>query len=118
MVGPLDLVLDQHPGTRTNVLAQNVRAERTNRLLLRFQLEFYSENLAEYGEIFFAREPRGEITRLAAPDVAQFDTGEPAKSPIVHFAVSVSRARVLVDPKGPRDSTGPYQDRGCRRDSR
>ena len=105
MVGPLELVLDQHPGARPNVLAQDVRAKRSDRPFLRLQLELYTEDLAKNGQVLFAREPRGEITRLAVPDVAELDAGKPAKGPIIRVAAAVSCATLVTKPERPGDIT-------------
>ena len=107
MVGPLELVLDQDPSARTNLLAQDVRAKRSYCLLLRLQLEVDSEYLAQDGQIFFPCEPRGEITGLTAPDVAELHRSKPAESPVVHVAVPFPCEASVIEREHRRDVTKP-----------
>ena len=70
------LVLDQHPGVRADVLAQDIRAERTDGLLLRLEFQVNSQGLGKNGEVFLARKPGREVGGLADPDLAQIDADE------------------------------------------
>jgi hypothetical protein len=57
MVCPFQLVFDQHPAIGPNVLAENVGAKRTDRTLLRFQLQIDPKRVAEDVEVFLAGKP-------------------------------------------------------------
>jgi len=64
MVCPFQLVFDQHPAIGPDVLAENVSAKRTNRTLLRFELQIDPKRFAEDVEVFLSGEPGREVRRL------------------------------------------------------
>ena len=76
VIRALKLVLDEHPSTGSDVLAQDVGPKWSNGLLLCFQFEINAERFAQYRQVFFSRQPRGEVTGLARPDIPEIDTGQ------------------------------------------
>src|SRR5262249_6453469 len=88
MVGSFQLVLDQHPTIRPDVLAENVSTERPDRALLRLQLQINPERFAKDVEVLLSGKPGREIRRLRYPNVAKLDPFEATKILDSHFAVS------------------------------
>ena len=69
-----------------------IRAKRPDGLFLRLQFQVEPESLGENLEILLARQPGGEVTRLARPDIAQIYTGESGEGAAGH---SVSSCRQI-----------------------
>lgn len=84
MVGPFQLVLDQHPVAGRNVAAEDVRPERPHGLLAGLQLELEAERLAQHGEVLRLRQPRREARGFAGPDGPEIVALEPSQCKCSH----------------------------------
>jgi len=79
VVGLLQLVFDQHPVVVRGVLAQHVGAEGPHVPFLRLHFQLEPDGLPEQGDVFLARQPRGEIARLVRPYFPQGNPLQPAQ---------------------------------------
>jgi hypothetical protein len=64
VIRPLQLIFDEDPTIGTDVFAKNVGAERTDRALLRFQLQIDPKGIAEDVEVLLAGKPGREVRRF------------------------------------------------------
>jgi len=96
MVGAFELVLDEHPGVRRRVFAEQVGPEWSDVLLLCLELQLDADGFPDEREVLVPGEPRREVPRLAELDIPEVD---PLKASQAHFvdheAFSVSRTRIL-----------------------
>ena len=73
MVRSLKLIFDQDPVIIVDVLAQDVRSERPNALLLGFKLQLHSNSIRKNGEVVWTSQPGGEVSCFTHPYVPQLD---------------------------------------------
>ena len=87
VIGALQLVLDQDPTIGTDVLAKQVRSERTNGPFLSLQFKVDIERFCQHGHVLRPRKPWRKAGGLADPNVAEVNTLEASQWLIGHALV-------------------------------
>ncbi|MDE3262268.1 MAG: hypothetical protein OYL41_09835 [Acidobacteriota bacterium] len=73
VIRSFNLVLDEHPAIRAEILAKDVSAERPDGLFLGIDFEFQPEGLFQNLEVLRLRKPRREVCGFTGPDLPELD---------------------------------------------